>query len=51
MASRPSVGRCDVCDLGPAAYSGGGGVRLCGACYDREVRRRVREGAGVAVNV
>ncbi len=40
---RASVGRCDVCDLEPAAYAGGG-VRLCAACYDRETRRRVREG-------
>ncbi|MEN6519482.1 MAG: hypothetical protein ABFC38_15135 [Methanospirillum sp.] len=41
---RASVGRCDVCDLEAAAWSGGG-VRLCEACYDREARRRVREGA------
>ena len=38
-----SVGRCSVCDLGPAAWSGGG-VRLCEACYRREVRRGVARG-------
>ena len=47
---RASVGRCDVCDLEPAAYAGGG-VRLCAACYDREARRRVREGAAVPADV
>jgi hypothetical protein len=34
-----SVGRCDVCDPEPAGRSGGG-VRLCEACYRRELRRR-----------
>ena len=45
-----SVGRCDVCDLEAAAWSGGG-VRLCEACYDREARRRVREGAAGPADV
>lgn len=33
-----SVGRCAFCGLEPAAWAGGG-VRLCDACYRREVRR------------
>jgi hypothetical protein len=41
---RASIGRCDVCDLEAAAWSGGG-VRLCEACCDWKVRRPVREGA------
>ncbi|MEN6341750.1 MAG: hypothetical protein ABFC89_04235 [Methanospirillum sp.] len=40
-----SVGRCDVCGLEAAAWSGGG-VRLCEACYRREVRRSVEAGDG-----
>jgi hypothetical protein len=38
-----SVGRCDVCGLERAAWSGGG-VRLCEACYWWEVRRGVETG-------
>ncbi len=42
-----SVGRCDVCDLEAAAWKGEG-VRLCEACYRRELRRAVEAGEGVA---
>lgn len=38
-----SVGRCDVCGLEAAAFSGSG-VRLCGPCFDREARRQGRAG-------
>ncbi|MEN6517975.1 MAG: hypothetical protein ABFC38_07245 [Methanospirillum sp.] len=38
-----SVGRCVVCDLEPAAWSGNG-VRLCETWYQRELRREI--GAG-----
>ena len=41
------LGRCDVCDLEPLAWAGEG-VRLCEACYQREARRRVRDGEEVA---
>jgi len=39
-----SVGRCDVCGLERAAWSGQG-VRLYEACYQREARRAVEAGA------
>ncbi len=38
-----SVGRCDLCGLERAAWSGDG-VRLCEACYRREVRRGIGRG-------
>jgi hypothetical protein len=37
------VGRCALCDLAPATWSGGG-VRLCDACFQREVRRGIEHG-------
>ncbi len=40
---KAEIGRCDVCGLDPAAWSGGG-VRLCDACYRRELRRRAARG-------
>ncbi len=42
-----SVGRCDVCGLETAEWSGGG-VHLCDACYQRESRRAVEAGEVVA---
>ncbi len=44
-----SVGRCDVCDLEAAAWSGGG-VRLCDACFRREVRRRIARGEDISAS-
>ncbi len=41
-----SVGRCDVCGLERAAWSGQG-VRLCETCYQRESRRAVEAGDAV----
>ncbi len=38
-----SVGRCTLCGLAPATWAGDG-VRLCEACYGREVQRRVEQG-------
>jgi hypothetical protein len=38
-----SVGRCGVCGLERAAWSGPG-VRLCETCYQRELRRAVEAG-------
>ena len=43
------VGRCDVCDLEPATWRGGG-VRLCEACFRRELRRGSERGDGVPVS-
>ncbi len=40
------IGSCQACGLEPAAFAGGG-VRLCGACFDRETRRAGRKGTGV----
>ncbi len=42
-----SVGRCDVCGLERAAWSGEG-LQLCDACYQREVRRGIATGAGLS---
>ncbi|HIH02624.1 MAG TPA: hypothetical protein HA263_01825 [Methanoregulaceae archaeon] len=39
-----SVGRCSICDLAPATWTGEAG-RLCDACYQREVRRGIEAGA------
>ena len=41
-----SVGRCDLCGLERAAWSGDG-VRLCETCYRREVRWAVESGVDV----
>jgi hypothetical protein len=38
-----SIGRCDVCGLDPAAWSGQG-VHLCETCFQRESRRAVEAG-------
>lgn len=42
------AGRCGVCGLERAAWSGDG-VRLCETCYQRESRRGLEAGAEVAV--
>ena len=47
---RASVGRCHVCGLEPAAWSGDG-VRLCEACYRRELRRGTARGDDVTASV
>ena len=41
-----SVGRCGLCGLEAAAWSGNAG-RLCEVCYQREVRRAVELGTDV----
>lgn len=41
-----SVGRCGLCDLEAAAWSGDG-VHLCETCYRRELRRGLEVGADV----
>ncbi len=40
-----SVGRCGLCELEKAAWSGQG-IRLCETCYQRESRRAVEAGTG-----
>ncbi|MEN6517818.1 MAG: hypothetical protein ABFC38_06450 [Methanospirillum sp.] len=44
------VGRCDVCGLEKAAWSGHG-VHLCETCYQRESRRAVESGAEVVAPI
>ena len=41
-----SVGRCTLCGLATVAWAGDG-VRLCEACYGREMQRRVEQGNDV----
>ena len=41
-----SVGRCTLCGLAPATWASDG-VRLCEACYGREMLRRVEQGLEV----
>ena len=45
-----SVGRCTLCGLATVAWAGDG-VRLCEACYGREMQRRVETGGTCPVPV
>jgi len=47
MRVTASVGRCGLCGLAPATWSGGAG-RLCDACYQREMRRGLEAGGSIA---